>query len=145
MALTGKFVCICICIYGVTIRGHSSSLLHGVIACNHLLFPKIFSNFVYFCPHFQIFCPFQHSLMFFSKIAHMLLLSTIGPDNKNLLDRLPQSYDQLLINKEKRAKNSAKVFFNCYFADPWQTIGHICIVTILTKKVSGSLVMRLDP
>ena len=110
MALTGKFLYIGICIYEVTIRGHSSSLLHGVIACNHLLFPKIFSNFVYFCPHFQIFCPFEHSLIFFSKIAHMLLLSTIGPDNKNLLDRLPQSYYQLLINKEQEPKIQLRFF-----------------------------------
>ena len=29
-----------------------------IIAVYHLLFIKIFSNFVHFCPNFQIFCPF---------------------------------------------------------------------------------------
>ena len=39
-------------------RAFSSSLLRAIIARNHLLFFKIFSNFVHFCPNFQIFCPF---------------------------------------------------------------------------------------
>ena len=39
-------------------RAFSSSLLHVIIACNHLPFLKIFSNIVYFCLNFQIFCPF---------------------------------------------------------------------------------------
>ena len=37
-------------------RAFSSSLLHVIITCNHLPFFKIFSNFVYICPNFQIFC-----------------------------------------------------------------------------------------
>ena len=37
-------------------RAYSSSSLRAIIANNHLLFLKIFSNFVYFCPKFQIFC-----------------------------------------------------------------------------------------
>ena len=39
-------------------RAYSSSLLHAIIACNHLPFLKIFSNFVHFCPNFEIFSPF---------------------------------------------------------------------------------------
>ena len=37
-------------------RAFSSSLLNAVIARSHLPFFKIFLNFVYFCPNFQIFC-----------------------------------------------------------------------------------------
>ena len=40
------------------IRAYSNSLMRVKIACNHLPFFKIFSNFVHFCPNFQIFCPF---------------------------------------------------------------------------------------
>ena len=39
-------------------KGYSSSLLHAIAARIHLSFFKIFSNFVHFCPKFQIFCPF---------------------------------------------------------------------------------------
>ena len=46
-------------------RAFSSSLLRAIIAHNHLLFFKIFSNFVYFCPNFQIFCPFLPFLEIF--------------------------------------------------------------------------------
>ena len=67
-------------------RTYSSSLLHAIIACNHLPLFKIFSNFVHFCPDSQIFCPFfpvEHFLSFFCpffwKIARMPLLSRIGP------------------------------------------------------------------
>ena len=42
------------------IRTFSSSLLCAIIARNHLLFFKIFSNFVHFCPVFQIFCLLYH-------------------------------------------------------------------------------------
>ena len=53
---------------------YSSSLLREIIARNHMLL-QIFSNLVYFCPNFQIFCPF---LSFFWKFAVMALLSRIG-------------------------------------------------------------------
>ena len=39
-------------------RAFSSSLLRGIITCNHLPFFKKFSNLVHFCANFQIFCPF---------------------------------------------------------------------------------------
>ena len=39
-------------------RAFSSSLLRAIIVRNHLPFFKVFSNFVHFCPTFQIFCPF---------------------------------------------------------------------------------------
>ena len=39
-------------------RAFFSSLLHVIIACSHLPFFKIFSNFVRYCPNFQMFCPF---------------------------------------------------------------------------------------
>ena len=60
-------------------RAFSSSLLHAIMACNHLPFFKIFSNFVHFCTKFQIFCPFCSFLPFYWKIACMPLLSRIGP------------------------------------------------------------------
>ena len=40
------------------IRIYSGSLLHLIIARNHLLFFEIFLDFVHFCPNFQIFCSF---------------------------------------------------------------------------------------
>ena len=42
----------------IYIRAYSSSLMCAIIACNCLPF-EIFSNFVYFCPNFQIFSPFS--------------------------------------------------------------------------------------
>ena len=68
------------------IRAYYSSLLRAIIARSHLLFFKIFSNFVYFWPNFHIFCPFlpffNIFLLFFWKIARMPLLSRIGPDKR---------------------------------------------------------------
>ena len=69
-------------------RAYSSSLLHVIIACNHLPFLKTFSNFVRVCPNFQIFCTFLLFLNilfalfcpFSEKIAHMPLLSRIRPE-----------------------------------------------------------------
>ena len=58
------------------IRSYSRSLTWAIIARNHLPFFKMFSNFVHFCPNFQIFCLF---LPFFWKIARMPLLSRISP------------------------------------------------------------------
>ena len=64
-------------------RAFPSSLLCVILASNYLPFFKIFSNFVHFCSNFQIFCPFFVFLFFFFpffwKIAHMPLLSRIGP------------------------------------------------------------------
>ena len=41
-----------------TCRAYSSSFMHAIVA--HMRFPffKVFSNFVHFCPNFQMFCPF---------------------------------------------------------------------------------------
>ena len=41
------------------VKAYSRSLLHFIIAHNHLLFFTIFSNFVHFCPNFQILSPFS--------------------------------------------------------------------------------------
>ena len=51
-------------------RAFSSSLLHALIAHNHLLFFNIFSNLAHFCPNFQIFCPFLTFFCVFSKKSH---------------------------------------------------------------------------
>ena len=40
------------------IRAYSSSSLRAIITCNHLPLFNRFSNFVQFCPNFQIYCPF---------------------------------------------------------------------------------------
>ena len=53
------------------IRAYSSGLLRAIIACNHLPFFKIFSNFVHFCPNFQIFSPF-FALFFLKNRTHAL-------------------------------------------------------------------------
>ena len=58
-------------------RTYSISLLCAIIARNHMPFFKIFSDFIHFCPNFQIFCL---CLLFFWKIARMHLLSRIGPE-----------------------------------------------------------------
>ena len=69
--------------------------MHAIIACSYLPFFKIISNFVYFCATFQLCCLFLtfflpfffffFFLLFFCKIAHMPLLSRIGPDNAWIL------------------------------------------------------------
>ena len=61
-------------------KAFSRSLLHAIITHNHMPISKIFSNFVHFCPNFQIFCPF---LPFLWKITHIPLLSRIGPAMTN--------------------------------------------------------------
>ena len=40
-------------------KAYSSSLLRQIIACSHLPFLKIFSNFAHFWPNFKVFCPFS--------------------------------------------------------------------------------------
>ena len=57
------------------IRAYSSCSMHAIVARMRLPFLKIFSNFLHFCPHFQIFCPF---LPFFLKIALMPFHSGTG-------------------------------------------------------------------
>ena len=59
-------------------RAYSTSLSRAIIARNHLPFFKIFSNFIHFCPNFQIicsslpfFCPFSeksHACPYFLEI-----------------------------------------------------------------------------
>ena len=60
-------------------RAYSSSVLHAIIAHNHLPLFKIFSNFVHFCPNFQIFCSFStFPCPFSEKWLPIPLLSRIG-------------------------------------------------------------------
>ena len=62
------------------VRAYSSSLLYAIIIYNHLPFFKIFSDFVDFCPNFQIFFPFLTFLCpFAEKSQPMPLLFRIGP------------------------------------------------------------------
>ena len=63
-------------------RAYPSCFMHAIVARMRLPFFKIFSNFVHFCSNFQIFYPFFAFFFFFPffwKIAHMPLLSRIGP------------------------------------------------------------------
>ena len=54
-------------------KAYSSSLLRAIIACNHLPFFKIFSNFVRFCPNLQKVYPFQNFFALFLKnLTHAL-------------------------------------------------------------------------
>ena len=50
-----------------SVRAYCSSLLCAIIARIHLPFFKIFSNFVRFCPNFQICCPFLPFFALFLK------------------------------------------------------------------------------
>ena len=51
--------CNCILLlFNFLCRAYSDSLLRAIISRNHLLLFKIFSNFVHFCPNFQMFCSF---------------------------------------------------------------------------------------
>ena len=68
------YFCNCNFDFFVNFRAYSSSLLGVIIACNDLPLFKIFSNFVDFCPNFQICCPLME------KIASMPLLSRTGPE-----------------------------------------------------------------
>ena len=49
---------------------YSSCFMHGIVACMRLPFFKIFSNFVHFCPNFQIFWPFLPIFCLFSEKSH---------------------------------------------------------------------------
>ena len=52
-------------------RAYSSCSMHAIVACMGLPFFKVFSNFVHFCPKFQIFCPFfPFFTPFFSEKSH---------------------------------------------------------------------------
>ena len=73
-----------------------SRLLRTIIARNGLPFLKIFSNFVHFCPNFQIFCPF---LPFFWKIARIPILSRI--DSEYLTDLLSTVFEMSRIDMLK--------------------------------------------
>ena len=62
-------------------RAYCSSLLHVIILRNQLLFFKIFSNFVPFCPNFQIFCfPQQQKRV----EKTMICFIRIQSENKNM-------------------------------------------------------------
>ena len=74
--------CLTYCV--ITNRVFSSSLLHGIIACNHLPFFKtvqILYIFTQIVKYFSFFCSFQtfFCMPFFWKIGCMPLLSSIGP------------------------------------------------------------------
>ena len=66
-------------VYSCRTWAYSNRLMHAIVARIKLPFFKIFSNFVHFCPNFQISCLF---LPFFWKLACMPFLPKIGPDNK---------------------------------------------------------------
>ena len=51
-------------------RAYSISLLRSITVCIHLPFFKMYSNFVYFCPNFQIICPFSTFPRAFSEKLH---------------------------------------------------------------------------
>ena len=105
-------------------RAYSSSLLRVIISRNHSSFFQIFSNFVHFCPYFQILCPFLPYFalfllffglffaLFFWKVARMPLLSVIGLGKQyKVLSRwskkgLQFSYNQCL----SEASNSPQIF-----------------------------------
>ena len=60
-------------------RAYSSCSMHAIVARMGLPFFKVFSNFVHFCPKFQIFCPFfPFFTLFFWKISRIPLLSRTG-------------------------------------------------------------------
>ena len=61
-----------------------SSLLCAIILCNHLPFFKVFSNFVHFCPNYQIFCPFLPFFAFFLKNCTYALTFQNRPCDTNL-------------------------------------------------------------
>ena len=65
-----KFTNYSVNIFCATYKAYSSSLLHMIIACNHLPLFKIFSNFIHFCPNFQIFSPFSRFTCPFSEKSH---------------------------------------------------------------------------
>ena len=70
-------------------RAYSSSLLRAIIARNHLLFFKIFSNFGTFLSKFSNILPLlpflNTFLPFIWKIARMPVLSRIGPAQFDVL------------------------------------------------------------
>ena len=53
-------------------RASSSSLFHAIITHNHPPFFEVFSNFVHFCPNFQIFFPFSTFLCSYFEKSKLL-------------------------------------------------------------------------
>ena len=51
-------------------RAYSICFMHVIVACMRLPFFKIFSNFVHFCPNFQMFWPFLPLFCPFSEKSH---------------------------------------------------------------------------
>ena len=82
---------------------YSSSLLHAIIANNHMSFFKIFSNFVHSCPNFVLFVLFWAYLYYFWKMVRMLLLSRKG--SQKILGDTP------MINLGKIRKLTLLMFF----------------------------------
>ena len=91
-------------------RAYSSSLLRAIIARSHLPFFKILSNFVHFCPNFQIFCRFLpfyyyfYIFLHFWKIARMPLLSRIDP-GEGILGNTGKRLVNVLVSIGKQAAN----------------------------------------
>ena len=54
----------------IKIRVYSSCLMHTIVARVRLPFFKIFSNFLHFCPSFQMICPFVPFLCPFLQKSH---------------------------------------------------------------------------
>ena len=69
------------------IRTFSNSLLCAIIACNHLPFFRIFSNFVNFCLNFQIFALFVKNCLHSKFLEYVLYIqpkSTTPLQNKRI-------------------------------------------------------------
>ena len=103
----------------ILLRAYYGCFMHGIVTHVKLPFFKVFSNFVHFCPYFQIFCPF---LPFFWKIVLMPLLSRISlaiidytmwlserrvffPFITKVWELVPKSGQRNLVHVRKRARN----------------------------------------
>ena len=93
----------------IPVKAFSSSLMSVIIVRNHLPFFNIFSNFVHFCPNFQIFCAF---LPFFEKshacpYCHCWYLLTLWRIKsawiKALFNLLSIDYRDTVINSTQNA------------------------------------------
>ena len=79
-------------------RTCSNSVLSAIIACNHLPFFKTFSNFVHFCPNFQIFCPFQHFFaLVLNNCTHALTLQNTPWNDKRNFDMITASRIAIIV------------------------------------------------
>ena len=93
---------------GTTWSTTGPSLMRAIIAPSHLPFLKIFSNFVPFCPNFQIACPFLAFLIIFPPFLPFLWkIGSTRTTNACAICSIPFELKEKLAKKRKNTKRNS--------------------------------------